>query len=162
MAPTEATKETAPSGRPIKINSRIFDLISKDEVEVQKLGTHEPVRDMQDFVARLGNDSKLILELCDQAMEDYEKAQLEKDPSVPWMQLDEEGAVVGPFEGQAIADSKLESFQKTVLQIAKMMFGYPDGRLPKTATKAEREAAKTKKDQAREEAITFLLGNPSA
>lgn len=161
MAPETKTETQSPKGgRPIVITDRIFDLISKDEVVVQKTGTHEPVKDMEDFVRRLGNDSKLILELCDQAIENYEEKQLRADVSKPWQTLDDEGNVVGDFEGQPIAENKVDSFQKTVLQIAKMQFGYPDGRLPKTATKAERDAAKATKIAARDAAISFLLSLP--
>lgn len=161
---TNPTPETAAAdgSRSIEINSRIFDLDSKDEVLVRKVGTHAPVRDMQDFVSRLNNDSKLILELVDEALEAYEKRQLEADPNVPWQEVGEDGTVIGPFSGTPIAEEKLEAFQKTVLQFAKLMFGYPDGRLPKTATKSERDAAKAKKTEARDAAISMLLSNPAA
>lgn len=166
MSPTTAvavnqTTQITDGSEQIRIAKSIFDLETKKEVEVVKIGQFAPVKTMEEFVARLGNDSSKILEVVNDGLKEFERAALINSDS-PWLEVTEEGEIGEPFSGTPISTNKLDSFNRTVISMAKMMFGYPDGRLPKTATKEEREAARTKKTEARDKAIDMVLSNPAA
>lgn len=151
----------APNGtKQIKINRSVFDLDSKSEVEVVKSGTFTPVANMQEFVERLGNDSSKILEIVNDGLEEYAKKQLADDSAIAYMVADEEGTLV-PFEGTLIGEEATKRLQNSVLQIAKMTFGYPEVPRGTKQTAEQMVATRAKKVEAKNGALEMLLANPA-
>src|ERR1035438_8790241 len=122
-----------------------FDLESKSDVLVVKVGSLAPITSMQDFVSRLGNDSAVILSVIQRGIIDYESDRLRSDASVPWQSEDEETGELSEFSGNLISEENGKKLATNVLNIAKLMFGYPSSKLPKdapAAVKAESKAVK--------------------
>lgn len=137
----------APAAKQIRTQQTVFDLESKDNVTLYKVGEFTPVTTMQDFVARLGNDSAKILEIINDGLKAFELAQLEKNGE-PWMVEGEDGALT-PFAGVTISEEKSKQFAANVLNMAKMLFGY------------NKDMTKEDKRKAKDQAEAMLLGNPA-
>jgi hypothetical protein len=127
------------------------------------------ILDMQEFVSRLGNDSSKILEIVNDGLETYATKQLETETSAPWVELTEEDEVKKDeagnpvtFSGTPLPADKEKSFAATILNMAKSMFGYPDQKLPKGASKAEQDANRKLKADAKQAALDMVLSNPAA
>lgn len=166
---TQTQTQTQPEAVEIRIPRTQFDLDSKGEVSLVKIGKFQPVATMEEFVARLGNDSNAILNIVNDGLEEYSRKALLSDSSIPWYKLTEEGDVEVdaeknpvPFTGTLLTEEKSKQFFATVLNMAKMMFGYPDQKLPKGATKAEQDANRELKNKAKAQAQDLILSNPAA
>ncbi len=149
---------TPTAEKTITVTQKIFDLDSKDYVELTKTGPLVPVTTMQEFTDRLGNDATRILEFANRAVEEYEKEQLEKNESIPWMQPDEEDEEkLVPFTGQPLSAEKGKTLQASVIQFAKLLFGYSKNMVPGDK-KANADAKRAAKDQA----LAAILSAPGA
>jgi hypothetical protein len=161
MTPTTQTQiETRKSG---------LDLDSRSDVTLIKVAPFNPAENMESFVSRLGNDAKLILEICNDGLKEYERNKLLADNSIPWYQLNEEDEIITDenkqpvvFSGTLLIGDKAKQFAATVLNLAKMMFGYPADKLAKGASKAEQDANRLAKQTAKDAATNFVLSNPAA
>lgn len=147
------TTVAAPSGaKEIKTQKTVFDLDSKGDVTVAKIGQFTPVENMQDFVARLNNDSEAILKIVNSGLEDYERNRLADDNNVPWQTLDDEGKVVGEFKGFLLSEEKSKQLNASVLNFAKLSFGYNEA----SEIKDAKERSKARQ-AAKDEALAALL-----
>ena len=159
-----ATTQTVPTAKAILTQKTGFDLESKSDVLVVKIGSLAPITSMQDFVSRLGNDSQTILKVINDGMEAYEAERLRADSSVPWQteEEDENGeTVLTPFEGNLISEENGKKLAVNVLNIAKLMFGYPASKLPKDAPASVKSETKALKQVAKLKAQEMLLSNPA-
>ncbi len=149
-SPTAATK--------ISVTKNVFDLDSKDYVTLQKDGESTPVTTMQEFTERLGNRADLILELANKALAEYAKEQLAADDSIAWMQVDDEDEEkLVPFTGNALPAEKAKTLQASVIQFAKLLFGYSKNMVP--GNKEENRKAKA---AAKDQALAAILSAPGA
>lgn len=153
MATTTVTPTTE-----VKTTKTVFDLASKSDVTLVKTGTFAPVDSMEAFVSRLGNDASLILKLANSALEDYAREQLASDNSIPWKMIDDEDAIVDlPEDFQPINPDKAKQLSATVINMAKLFFGYK-----KEMVAGNVEANREAKKQAKENALKMVLSNPAA
>lgn len=136
-----------------------FDLDSKSDVTVVKTGQFQPVQNMQEFVQRLGNDSAKILEIVNSGLQDYARQQLASNGD-PWQTENEDGTLQ-PFAGTLLTEEKSKQFGATVLNLAKMMFGYPADK-PSDKSADAMETWRKAKETAKAQAIGFVLSNPAA
>ena len=72
MTPTPTTSGSVA----LEVTKVVFDLDSKGEVTVRKVGDFTPVENMEQFVQRLNSDAALILRLANKALENYTEDQL--------------------------------------------------------------------------------------
>ncbi len=145
--PTQAIAITA--------EKNVFDLVSKKYVTLEKEGETTPVTTMQEFTERLGNRADLILELANKALAEYAKEQLAADETKPWMLRDDEELV--PFEGQALSADKAKTLQASVINFAKLLFGYSKNMVP-----GDKEANIKAKNEAKDQALAAILSAPGA
>ncbi len=134
----------------ISVTKKVFDLETKDYVTLQKDGTTVPVTTMQEFTERLGNRADLILVLANKALAEYAKEQLASDESVKWqlVEEDEEGdEKLSEYTGTPLSAEKGKMLQKSVIEFAKLLYGYTKNMVPGDP-KANREAKKSAKEQA--------------
>ena len=154
MTPTNEQKT-----QEIKVYRNVFDLDSKDDVSVVKVGTFTPVASMQEFVSHLKNDAGLILRLCNRALAAYAEEQLAADPNVPYMQeqVDETTGVVAyePFSGTLLSEEKSKQLNANVVTMAKLLFGYD-----KTMD-ADKTKNRDLKKEAKGKALDMILSNPA-
>lgn len=144
----------------ITVEKRVFDIDAKDEVLLRKSGEFVPVSTMQEFTERLGNNAQLILELANKALEVHAETELAGDESKKWMLVEdgEDGAeTLTEFTGTALSPEKSKSLQATVINFAKLLFGYSKNMVPGDVVK-NREAKKAAKDSA----LAAILSNPAA
>jgi hypothetical protein len=160
MSTTQTTP--APSTIEISKSKSVFDLDSKADVSVIKVGQFTPVTTMQEFVERLGNDSAAILKVVNDGLIAFATEQLATANDVPWKVVDDEGNPGADFNGTLLSEEKTKQLGATVLNIAKMMFGYPDVPRGTKQTPAELAANRAKKSEAKQAAIDFVLSNPAA
>lgn len=161
MTPTTQTQiETRKSG---------LDLDSRSDVTLIKVAPWTPPTSMEDFVGRLQNNADLILKICTNGLKEYDQEQLAANSSIPWFQLNEEDEIITDenkqpvvFSGTLLIGDKAKQFAATVLNLAKMMFGYPADKLAKGASKAEQDANRLAKQTAKDAATNFVLSNPAA
>jgi hypothetical protein len=146
MTPSAATE--------LRVTKTVFDLDSRDDVTVVKIGTSTPVTTMAEFTARLNNDSATILQVINDGLAAYDREQLATNSSVGWSVEDEEGNVT-PFTGTLLSEEKSKQLAVNVLSMAKMLFGYAKQMVPDVA--ANRAAKKLAKERAAE----MLLSNPA-
>jgi hypothetical protein len=144
----------------LKVEQVGFDLKSQGEVTLRKVGDFTPINDAGEFVNRLGGDSALILQLMNKALVIHTQEQLAGDPNVPW-QLVEEDEETGvetlvPFDGSLIDGEKAKALKPTVIQIAKLIFGYAKNMVP-----GDKEANSVAKKAAKDKALASILNNPA-
>jgi hypothetical protein len=144
----------------------VLDLESREFVPVLKIGSLTHVTTVQEAVDRLNNDSDLILRVINKGLEEWAKEQLESDTSVPYQMLDEEGNPQPAPTSLLVfgSEDKEKSFGATILNLAKMMFGYPDvqrGAASKLSAD-ELKALRATKVAAKQQAVDFVLSNPAA
>ncbi len=139
----------------ITAEKNVFDLVSKKYVTLEKEGETTPVTTMQEFTERLGNRADLILELANKALAEYAKEQLAADETKPWMLRDDEELV--PFEGQALSADKAKTLQASVINFAKLLFGYSKNMVP-----GDKEANIKAKNEAKDQALAAILSAPGA
>jgi hypothetical protein len=162
---------TASASKKIETTKTVFDLDAKGEVTLKKIGETVPVTSMDEFVSRMHNDAAAILKFANIALEKYEAETLADNPAVAW-QVVEEGEngeeTLAPFTGTILDDKKQASLNATVIQMAKMLFGYAKQMVsPKDgATDAEKDAAvaenRAAKAAAKASALALILSNPAA
>ena len=149
MTPT--TQAAAADGtKELRVSKSVFDLDSRGEVDVVKIGTFAPVANMHEFTSRLGNDSAKILAVVNDGLEAYEREQLAANDSIGWSVEDEEGKL-SPFSGTLLTEEKSKQLSANVLNMAKMLFGYAKDMV------GGREA----KREAKAKAAEMLLSNPA-
>lgn len=152
---------SAPStSKQITATQKVFDLESKEFVELRKTGEFIPVTTMQEFTDRLGNNANLILELANKALAVHAETALENDESKPWQIVEEaeDGTeTLAPFTGTALSAEKAKGLQATVIGFAKLLFGYSKNMVPGDK-KANADAKRAAKDQA----LAAILANPAA
>ena len=141
------TKELPMDPIQIKVQSNIFDLDSREDVTVVKVGTFEPVENAQQALARIGNDSAKFLEIINSGLKQHAVEQL-RESDTPWSTYDDDGAVV-PFSGTPISEEKGKQLAANVLNMAKMLFNY--------SKSMDRDAKREAKDKAQE----MLLSQPA-
>jgi hypothetical protein len=157
-----ATTQTAPEAahKALEIRKEVFDLDSKGMVTVVKTGDFEPVSTMEEFVSRLGNDAKAILQIVNDGLEKYTEKQLESDTNVPYQLVDEDESgneVLVPFTGTLLSAEKSASLKATVINFAKLLFGYSKNMVP-----GDKKANADAKKAAKESALAAILSNPAA
>src|ERR1035437_1125296 len=161
MTPTPTISPVLPSGNvPLEVTKVVFDLDSKGEVTVRKVGDFTPVENMEQFVQRLNSDAALILRLANKALENYTEDQLSADSNVPWQQVEEDengNETLVPFSGTLLSPEKSKGLNATVINLAKVIFGYAKQMIPTDAV-ANREAKKA----AKQSALNMILSNPAA
>jgi len=158
MATTQTQPETA--HKALEIRKEVFDLDSKGMVTVVKVGDFEPVSSMEEFVSRLGNDAKAILSIVNDGLEKYTEKQLENDSTVSYQLVDEDengNETLVPFTGTLLSAEKSKSLGATVINFAKLLFGYQKNMVP--GNKEENRKAKA---AAKESALAAILSNPAA
>jgi|ERR1035438_294368 hypothetical protein len=151
MTPSAATE--------LRVTKTVFDLDSRDDVTVVKIGTSTPVTTMAEFTARLNNDSAIILAVINDGLAAYDREQLAADETKTWQveSEDDKGATVyAPFAGTLLSEEKSKQLAVNVLSMAKMLFGYAKD-MVKGDVKANRDAKKLAKEKAAE----MLLSNPA-
>ncbi len=150
----------APStSKTIEVSKNVFDLTSKEYVTLKKTGEFVPVTTMQEFTERLGNDAGLILELANKALEVHAEKAIEQNDS-PWLQVDEaeDGTeTLVPFDGQALSAEKAKTLQASVIQFAKLLFGYS-----KNMVAGNKEENRKAKAAAKDQALAAILSAPGA
>jgi hypothetical protein len=142
MTPSEA--------KPIKVQKSVFDLDSKEDVTLQKVGNCPPVATMHELNERLAHDSATILWVMNKGLEAHFRETLEADETVPWQLLDGEGNLV-PFSGTTLSEEKSAQLAANVLSMAKMLFGYSKDMV----------GGKDAKRKAKDDAQAMLLSNPA-
>ncbi len=151
---------TASTVKQITSDKNVFDLSTKKYVTITKTGEFQPVTTMAEFTERLGNNASLILELANKALEVHAADALEADESKPWMVTDEaeDGTeTLVPFEGQALSAEKAKTLQASVIQFAKLLFGYA-----KTMVPGDKEKNIEAKNAAKDQALAVILSAPGA
>ena len=144
----------------LEVRKEVFDLDSKANVIVVKTGDFEPVTTMAQFTERLGNDASKILSIINDGLEKYTESQLASDTSVAWQIVDEDESgneVLAPFTGTLLSAKKSAGLNATVINLAKLMFGYAKQMVPGDA-----EKNRTAKKAAKESALNMILSNPAA
>jgi hypothetical protein len=164
MATPNVTPETHPVGIPgnipMEVSKTVFDLDSKGEVVVRKVGEFAPVENMEQFVARLNSDAALILKLANKALESYTEDQLASDENVLWQLVEEDengNEVLSPFSGTLLSPEKSKGLNATVINLAKVIFGYAKQMVP-----GDVEKNRAAKKAAKEQALNMILSNPAA
>ncbi len=158
-----ATAQTTPQteAQTITAYQRGFDLDSMQEVTLRKDGTCEPITSAQDFVTRLDNKADLILRLMNEAYKGYAQENLASDSSVAWQLVDEDDEtgleVLAPFTGNLISGDKAKSLKATVINFAKLLFGYSKNMVPGNADENRKAKASAKAS-----ALAAILSNPAA
>ncbi len=156
MATTQVTPQT-PKLETVKY---VFDLDSKETVKLVKQGDFAPVTSVDEFVSRLGNDAAAILSVINGGLAKFEESKLASDESKPWMledEDDESGEVtLTEYKGTPISAEKGKQLAATVINIAKLMFGYS-----KKMADNQEENQKAKK-AAKAKALEVILSNPAS
>ena len=168
MATTQITpnSEAEPKVETLETRKQILDLDSATDVELVKSAPRPaPVKSMEDFVTRMGNDAATILKYADVAYLEYFKDTLAQNPDVPWMIADEDAdgnETLVEFTGTPINPEKEKGFNATVIQMAKLMYNYAKVMIPDFNPKdpAKVEENRKAKAAAKLQARTDLLSNP--
>lgn len=152
---------STPNGnKTIEVVKSVFDLDSKGDVTVKKIGTFAPVATMEEFTSRLGNDASKILQIVNDGLEKYTESALLADSNVPWQLVDEneDGTeTLTPFTGTLLSAEKSKSLNATVINFAKLMFGYA-----KNMVQGDADANRAAKKAAKDQALALILSNPAA
>ncbi len=142
--------ETTPTGvKPLEVSRSVFDLDSKDDVTVVKIGSFTPVSTMAEFTARLGNDAAKILSVVNEGLEAYDREVLANNDQ-PW-QVKAEDGTLSNFSGTLLNEEGSKFFAASVLNFAKMVFKYSK----------DMAGGKEAKRKAKEQAADVLLSNPA-
>ena len=150
---------TPTNSNSLEVSKSVFDLDSKEMVEIRKVGNFIPVTDVNDFSTRLQNDAKLILEVINSGLKEYQKSQLANDENIKWqlVEEDENGVeTLSEFSGNPVGEKAWKQFKQVVISLAKSLFGY-EKVMVQGDVKANREA----KDKAKKDALAMLIGNPA-
>ena len=154
------TPTTDVANKAIEITKSVFDLDSKGEVTVRKVGDFTPVSTMEEFVSRMGNNAAGILAIVNDGLEKYTEKQLASDDSIAWQLVEEDESgneVLSPFSGTLLTPEKSKGLNATVVNMAKVIFGYA-----KTMVAGDVEANRKAKAAAKASALAMILSNPAA
>lgn len=128
-----------------QIQKTVFDLDSFEEVKLVKVPPKmAEVASIDEFLARVGNDSAKALKIINDGLEDAYRKEFAEDPNQPWHTFGDEDEVNGEFSG-TIAEPK--AVNSLVLTLAKTVFGFS-----KDMTKEQKKAAKAS-------AVEMIKGN---
>jgi len=144
----------------IEITKSVFDLDSKADVTVRKVGDFTPVSTMEEFVSRMSNNAAAILQIVNDGLESYTREQLASDEKVAWQLVEEDdngNETLAPFTGTLLSAEKSKSLNATVMQFAKLLFGYAKQMVP-----GDVEANRKAKAGAKSQALAMILSNPAA
>lgn len=141
-------KDIAMEKQTLRITRNVFDLDSRDYVEVIKTVEFTPVENTADALAIVGNDAKKFLEIVNAGLRDYQRDQAANDDSVAW-QTESEDGTLQPFSGTTLTEEKSKQLAANVLNMAKMLFGY------------NKDMSREDKRSAKDKATEMLLGNPA-
>lgn len=132
------------------INRTVFDLDSFEDVYLTKEVPFQEAASVEEALARLGGDSKKLLEAVNDGLLADAKRVASKDTSIPWMiELEnEDGTTKREVFSGTVADSKIVNGM--VLNLAKSVYGY---------NKAAAAKDKAGKQKAKESAMAFIAGN---
>jgi hypothetical protein len=155
-----ATSQTTPQVTKLETSKWVFDLDSKETVKLVKEGDFSPVSSVEEFTARLGNDATAILAVVNEGLAKYEESKLASDESKPWLLVDEDDETgeetKTEYKGTPISAEKGKQLAATVINIAKLMFGYSK----KMAEKIEDN--RKAKAEAKAKALEVILSNPAS
>ena len=154
---TTQTQPTA-TAEEIRVSKSVFDLDSKADVSVVKVGTFAPVSDMKEFVARLGNDATKILQVINDGLKAYATEELAKSDAA-WMTETEgenDTIVLEPFTGTLLSEERSKQLNANVINMAKLLFGYD-----KNMVAGDRDANRKAKATAKAQALDMILSNPA-
>jgi hypothetical protein len=156
---TTPTPET-PEVPKLQTTRYVFDLDTKETVKLVKQGEFAKVSTVDEFVSRLGNDANTILQVINDGLMKFEESKLASDESKPWLLEDEDdetGAVtLTEYKGTPISEEKGRQLSATVINIAKLMFGYSK-KMDENV-----EENRKKKAAAKAQALTMILSNPAS
>lgn len=130
----------------ITVKKAVFDLATMDEVTLVKTAPFTPIVDMNDFMARVGNDTAKAIAVINSGLVDVAKTDL-KNSETPWSALDENDKIV-PFEG---TPANKKNVNNLILTLAKTIFGFVNSRDAK-----DKEAAREKNRAAKEKALNYI------
>jgi hypothetical protein len=119
-----------------RVQRSAFDLDSFSEVLLVKEFEFTPVGSTDEALAKLGNDSKRLLEVINNGLKSEIRNEVAEDPD-GWRTFDDEGELNGAFSG-TLADMK--AVNNLVLTLAKTVFGYSKD-LDKDQKRAAKDAA---------------------
>lgn len=157
---TLPTPETASLPK-LEVRKQVFDLDSKETVTlVKQSDPPAPIASMEDFVSRLGNDAAAILKIVNDGYVAYVEKQLASDETKPWLLEDEDEAgnpTLEEYKGTPISNDKAKQLSATVINIAKLMFGYA-----KNMVAGNVEENRKAKSAAKAQALQMVLSNPAA
>ena len=156
-----ATQATPVAGsETLKVQRTIFNLDTMEEVTLVKSIEFNPVKDMQEFVARLGNDTAKILAVVNRGLRSEVQQSAVDNASIAWQAEDEDGKL-SEFQGTPADQSGVNNL---VLSLAKQVFGYSKD-APVETKRAAKEAAINmirSNDQIREGLKKNAAATPSA
>src|SRR6516165_2891554 len=138
------------ANKEIEVTKSVFDLDSKSDVTVRKVGDFTPVSTMEEFVSRMSNNAAAILAIVNDGLEAYTLSQLASDEKVAWQLVEEDdngNETLAPFTGTLLSAEKSKCLNATVMQFAKLLFGYAKQMVPGDV-EANRKAKAGAKSQA--------------
>ncbi len=138
-----------------RVQSKIFDLDSKDFVQVLKTGQFAPVENANEALARVNHDSVKFLEIVNAGLRDHYRTQLAANAEIPWKVEDEEGNL-SDFSGTPISEDKGKQLNVNVLNMAKLLFKYDEA-----DGIADVEEKRKAKRESKRKALDMLLSNPA-
>ena len=121
-----------------RVQQKVFDVDSRDDVTLYKEGEFEPVESASEFNTRLANDAKTILYVLNAGLEAYFLEQLRANDSIAWQTEDDEGKLQ-PFTGTTLNETQSKFLAGMVLNMAKMK-GYSKDKKPAEKKKLKDEA----------------------
>lgn len=144
MTPTTTNETETPEvkfdpTKQIKSTEKVFDLDAKDFVEIVKIADKRAVKNMDEFVALMGNDAAAILAIVNDGLESYDQKQLAKRNDVPVFTEAEDGNLE-PYEGKVLGEVATAKLKASQLNLAKQFFGYSKKMTPAAKVEAKRKA----------------------
>jgi hypothetical protein len=126
----------------------VFNLDTLETVLLKREFEPEPaVADIEAAKIAVGGDIAKLMAIINAGLVSEQARKLKEDIA-GWMEADDEGKFTIPFAGSAASEKVQEMIDGTILQIAKMSFGYQKGIKP------------TEKQAAKKAATDFLISQP--
>lgn len=158
MTPTAETKnETAVETPEVSFNpetqirstQKVFDVASKEFVDIVKIAPKRSVTNMEQFVTLMNNDATAILAIINDGLESYDQKALAKQTDVPVYAESEDGTLE-PFSGEVLPEAATAKLKASVLALAKNMYGFAKSQKPE------------QKKAAKENALNMILSAPGS
>lgn len=141
----------------LTVEKTILDLQARDYVTlVKQTAPPAPIATMEDFVSRMGNDASTILKYANVAFLEFYKDGLAENPDVPWLVRGDEDEEPEAFTGTPINPEKEKSFNLSVVNLAKTLFGYAK------KMSADKEQNAELKKAAKKSARNVILSAPGS